>query len=910
MSEIPPLDTASEAPERAEPAELSDTRSAMLREHRGLFRLLGSWFFRHVRVDDPTQARLSAAGEEGPVVYVLRTRSLLDYLFFNWLFLHVGAPLARLANGVDLSFFKGARRWLSALSLRLSRRADPEQEPHQYADTLRAGGEALLVFMKYQPWLGDERASDVRILEAIIAAQRDLPQPIRLLPQYITWPRKPPSKQRTWRDALFGNGEAVGRVRKLFHFVLHRKTASVQIGEPIDLRQVLRNHEGWSDERLARKLRRVLFIHLAREAMAIHGPKVKSPKLIRRELLQRKAFRDELRALAAQRDLPFNTAYEQARRDLKEISAETRFGVLVLWARVLDWVFNRIFQGIEVDETGMRRVKEAARWSRRAPLILVPSHKSHVDYMVISYVFLRHDFIPPHIVAGANLSFFPVGALLRRSGAFFLRRTLQGQPFYRLIFRRYLWKLVREGYPIEFFMEGGRSRTGKLLPPKMGVLSMLLEGVRAGEFKDLQFIPINISYERVVETNSYRKELTGEEKVAESVGGVVKASRVLSSRYGRIYVTFEEPVRLSEWLAQRDVALTGAELPLLRKSTESLAWSLMRRVQEATIITPSMMLATVLMSHGRRGMSALRLRDRVGFLVYLFERRQARLSRSVEHMLQQHAERIAQAGPGNGAEALRVRGESLKPLLDEALGLLKRLVQRVERGGELIYMVPERHRIELDYYRNGVLSVLAPEALLATSLLASAQPCSKAQLRSEVLRLSHWFRLEFIYPTEQSLAENFEQTLRYFEEDGLVRVDDEQQVHSLTPATLEFFAALLRHLIEGYWLAADALRAFAHGPLEREEWLRHARGQAERELLDGDLQRPEAASTAVLSNALQLFVREGLVQVTERAGGRRPAKLYSLAEGLGPADVVFRRDDLGFFLTGQAGPAPVAVHSE
>ena len=126
-------------------------------------------------------------------------------------------------------------------------------------------------------------------------------------------------------------------------------------------------------------------------------------------------------------------------------------------------------------------------------------------------------------------------------------RSFRGLDVYKLVFQHYLWKLLREGYPVEFFIEGGRSRTGKLLPPKMGMLSMLMEGWQRGEYQDIQFVPVNLSYEKVLETGSYQSELTGGQKESESVGGIVRASSVLRSRYGRVYVSFEEPIRLSEY---------------------------------------------------------------------------------------------------------------------------------------------------------------------------------------------------------------------------------------------------------------------------------------------------------------------------------------------------------------------------
>ncbi len=882
-----------------EPTRLMHFRSAMLERPRALFGWLGRRLFDHVALDPTKADALRALPARGQIVYVMRTRSLLDYLFFNYLFLKAGLPLARFANEVDLTFFRGLREWIADRWRRvLGRNKDEPTSEDQLAITVHAGQSALL-FLKRRAWVA-ERHERPHHIERLVELQRASDTPILLVPQLINWPRQPPSKRRTLTDIVFGDRDASGRLRKLGHFIRFHRMATVQIGEPIDLQAVLAQHPGWTDERVARKVRRVLFIHLGREAMAIHGPKMKPPGMLRQEILERKRFRRELRASAERNGVPFEAALETARRDLKEIASLFNFEVVLLFGRALDFVFNRVFQGVEVDEAGMRRTKEAARHSRSAPLVLVPSHKSHVDYLVISWVFLRHEFIPPHIAAGANLSFFPLGPALRRAGAFFLRRSFAGNPLYKMVFRAYLWKLVREGYPIEFFMEGGRSRTGKPLPPKLGLLSMLMEGARRGEFKDLQFVPINLSYERVVETSSYRAELTGAEKRPESVSGVVRAGKVLRSRYGRIYVSFEEPVRLSEYLAGRGITdVTTTDDAKLRDTTHRLGYHLMRRIQEATIVAPSSLVGAVLLSHERRGLSGARLRELVGFLVDMLHRRGARLSRSIEHVLQQQANYIADNDAKGLRDGYRARGEALRPLIDEALALLRKLVQRTERGGDPIYVVPDRSRIELDYYRNTILGILAPDAIIATALGAAGRPLARAQLATEVRKLSYWFRLEFIYATDTTFEQNFDGTLARLVEEGLV-ADDGAHISAAAPLTLDFLRGTLRHLVEGYWIAADALRGLTHAPLDRKEWLEYAREHAEREFLQGDIKRAEAASTAVLTNALELFVHEGLVAAEQRPSGRRSVTVYRLAAGTSLEDVAFRRDDLGHFMVRRA----------
>lgn len=880
-------------------------QSAMLDRPRPLFRWLGRKMFDHIRLPEEQVERLKTLAPQGQIVYVMWTRSRLDYLCFNYIFLKLGAPLAAFANGIDLSFARGPGAWLASMWRRLWKRADGLAPTEQLSAAVHADASALL-FMR-AVGLTQERSTEAAFIERLVALQRDRERAILLLPQVILWPRKPPSARRTWFDILFGDQEASGALRKLGHFVRHFRDASVRVGDPINLKQVVADHSGWSDERIARKVRRVLSVHLGNEAMAVRGPRVKPDRLIKREIVDRPGFAREIESLGRDLKLSREAAMERARGNVDEIAAAPSFEVLSAFGTALDFVFNRVYSGVEVDQVGMRRVAEAAKLSRTAPLILVPSHKSHIDYLVISWVFMRHGFVPPHIAAGANLSFFPIGGLFRRSGAFFLRRTFAGDPIYKAVFRRYLWKLVREGYPVEFFMEGGRSRTGKLLPPKMGMLSMLLEGLRAGEFKDLQFVPISISYERVVETASYHKELTGGEKQAESVGGVVRAGSVLTSRYGRVYVTFEEPIRLTEHLRSVGIQdLGGVDEALFRDTTRKFGYHIMRRILEASVITPTSLVATSLLSHDRRGMSTARLHEMAGFLIDYLSRRNARLSRSLAYTLGRHEGRIVAADARSRREGYRLRGDAIAPLLDEATNLLRRakLIERAERSSEPIYTVPERARLELDYYRNMVLGTMAPDAIVATALRAADRPLTVAELGQDARRLSYWFRLEFIYRTGTSFDENYRETLDRLVAEGLIQVTADGIVVAAMPATLDFLRGALLHLVEGYWVAADSLRTLGIQGMDVKTWIESARGHAEREFLEGDLRRAEAGSTAVLRNALDLFRAEGLVE--KRAGtGRRPVEVFALKQGVTLEDVALRRDEIAHFLvTRRDDPLP------
>ena len=240
----------------------------------------------------------------------------------------------------------------------------------------------------------------------------------------------------------------------------------------------------------------------------------------------------------------------EAEGNLREIGADYRMWMVSFLSFLLTLLWARIYEGIEVDEAGLERVREAGR---RAPVVVTPSHKSHIDYLVLSSLFYSHGLIPPHIAAGANLSFFPLGWIFRRGGAFFLRRSFAGQPIYASIFRHYVRKLLADGHWLEFFPEGGRSRTGKLLPPKYGLIRNALETVADGKAPDIAFMPSNFGYERLIEEKAYRKELEGGEKKAESPVEVLKATSVLVHKYGRIRIQFGQPIYVREFLEAHGV---------------------------------------------------------------------------------------------------------------------------------------------------------------------------------------------------------------------------------------------------------------------------------------------------------------------------------------------------------------------
>ena len=216
------------------------------------------------------------------------------------------------------------------------------------------------------------------------------------------------------------------------------------------------------------------------------------------------------------------------------------------------WICTRLYQGIHLDEEGIAEVRQAAN---RGGLILCPSHKSHMDYVILTLLFYEKGLLPPHVAAGINLAFWPFGAIARWCGGFFIRRSFKGDHLYSAVVRAYVKRLMRDGFPQEFFIEGGRSRTGKLAFPKTGLLAMEVDAWREGAGEDLFFVPVAIDYEKLPEGGSYARELGGGEKKKENVWSLLEARKILRTRHGRIYVQFDRPISLAELTGGRDQPL-------------------------------------------------------------------------------------------------------------------------------------------------------------------------------------------------------------------------------------------------------------------------------------------------------------------------------------------------------------------
>ena len=792
--------------------------------------LLARWF-EPIRVTREAPAQLRELASRGSLVFVMRSAGLLNFLYLRWFLRRHGLPPLRAAQG-----FHGFFGWIARV--RRSRRA--------FEGAVEAG-DASLVF------LGRPGPDDP--FGALVRRQRDLPRPVQLVPALLVWSRRAQKLKPSMSDVLFGSPEAPNAFANAVAFLRSFRRAFFHVGRPLDLAAAIAERPGDPDGVLGRKLRGALHQHLAREFRTAVGPPLKAPSRVREKVLRDRTLRAAIETIAKERGRPAEAVYAEAGRDLREIASRYDPRFVDVMRPILSWVFGRLYTSVEADEEGLARVKRAAG---EAPVVLCPSHKSHVDYLVISWLLYEHGMTPPHIGAGINLAFWPFGHIARRGGAFFIRRKVKGDRIYTAVLRAYVKHLLRDRFPQEFYVEGGRSRTGKLLFPKTGLVSMEVDAWLDGAADDVLFVPIAIDYEKLIEASSYAKELAGGEKEKESLRGLLGVARVLFRRYERLYVQFGEPISLRRTAEERlgaraaalalDDAFDGAperDGPAAekRRLVQALANRIAYGISRAVTITPVGLVAAALLSHVRRGLGAAEVSRRVELLRYVAAEGGARFARDLAGATS------SPLPPGPIADAVR------RLVADGAV--------RVEvAAGETIYQVVDEKRPLLDFQRNAVIHRYVAPALVAAAARAAGTPGAIPEIRARALWLSRLFKLEFMYRVGAGFDEIFDEHLAFLIRVGALAREGDRVRPGENAWTLDFLAELVRAYLEAYRLAAETALALGAGRAavaDRRTLVKDALERGRAAFLSGGIALRESLSKATLENAVEWLLVQGLL---------------------------------------------------
>ncbi len=824
--------------------------------------------FSSLEPDPRWRAALEAHEREGHVVHVLPTRSAMEFLALDHITKRNGLRRLRFVSDPGLWIFNPlGKGWLNALLPH--RRSDPGRELQQ---ALTKGGSAVL-FLKRRANVIDVATASVPIRSAepkeadqlalaLLEFQRQSERPVLLVPQLFFWTLQPDRTSLKMRDLLLGPPDSPSAPLATMHLFANSGGVRLAATEPINLRNFLEQHPGIPDELLVRRLVYAVLRRLARERRGVLGPVARAPERLRADVVRSPKVRDLIDDLSGQDPKQAAELRAKALDLTRELQAVPEPFVIALFGRAMHSLFHRMYAGVEMPAADIARLRDAAR---TGSLIILPSHKSHSDYLVMSYQFARLGIPVPAIAAGENLDFFPMGPLFRRCNAFFIRRSFKGDRLYAAIVDAYVRRLIRDGYSIEVFIEGGRSRTGKLLAPKVGLLNMLVDATLAEPDRQTFFAPISIGYERIAETHAYHRELTGGEKRKESARDLLRASRMLRERFGRVNLQVGEFITLQELREQIGVGPTEVLKPAKRRALVArLAQRTMDEINRVTAATPGSIVAAVLMSHGKRGLSHDELVERSRLLLELVRRAGGRISTVLQ--------------TSSGSLRVDTIREAAQLFADAELIEVHRTADvaapkttrrgKLEAGHGVFYTVNESKRLELDTSKNITLHFFVERALVALAWFAAADPgATRDQLTARVATLSALFQFEFRLASGQAAVDSANRLINEFIELGWFVEPRPGHLElgpgdatSIADKSLRQLATLIVNYLEGYRVAARSLSVLLDGSMLERDLIKRAMAIGNRMYFAGEISRGEAVNKALLENAFGAFAATGAVR--------------------------------------------------
>ncbi|MDR7133095.1 glycerol-3-phosphate O-acyltransferase [Lysobacter niastensis] len=586
-------------------------------------------------------------------------------------------------------------------------------------------------------------------LARLLDAHRDQPTlDVQLVPVSIFVGRAP-DKSSGWFSVLFSeNWTLVGRFRRLLALALNGRDTLVRFSPPVSLRSIV--DEGLPPERTVRKLSRVLRTHFRRIRAAVIGPDLSTRRLLVDQVLASPSVKDAITDQARRDNSKFPDAWKKAHAFAYEIAADYSHPVVRSASFLLAPVWNRIYRGVLVHH--LDKLKQDAPGHE---VVYVPCHRSHMDYLLLSYLLYTRGIVPPHIVAGINLNLPVVGTLLRKGGAFFIRRSIRGSALYSAVLGEYVAQLVAGGYSIEYFVEGGRSRTGRLLPPKGGMVAMTLRAFLRQPTRPVLFQPVYIGYEKLMEGNSYLDELSGKPKEKESIWQLISGiPKVLRSNYGQVVVNFGEPIRLNDVLEQQAPDWDGRPLGEEEKpswlpgTVDALAERIQVNVNRAADVNPINLLALALLSTPKHAMGEADLLAQIALSKTLL----AELPYSDRVTVTPHS-----------PQEIVAHGEEI--------GTLTRIAHPL---GDVLGVSGDT-AVLLSYFRNNVQHLFT-----AASWIACCFQNNRRMSQAGVLRLGRnvypFLQAELFLPwTEDQFAQRLLDTVEVFIREGLLeRINEEE----------------------------------------------------------------------------------------------------------------------------------------
>ncbi len=787
--------------------------------------LLGPLFAR-IKFHRKNIGRIRQYLEKGAVVHVFQYSSYLEYLIFTYYLIQHGFPALFYPerNGFHRLIY-GLRRLIGRGSGRRER---------VLVEPVAVGKQTLVFLQPRGSFLSIRAERQIDEIQRLLTMQKDSETPLYLMPHITIWSKRPVSMMKSVWDVFFGNSLQPGRLRRIIIFLRNFRSAFIRSGEAIRL-------SDWTSDSFAehgkdpvKEIRWRLFQFFTEERVAAAGPMTKPRTWILESVLNSETVQEVIADVAAADRRPVDEVAAEAAKELDFMAADYKYSFVQSAAMAMSAAFKRLYQPVVIDEKGMERIRE---YLKRGPVVYVPSHKSHMDYLTWSWLCLQVGIFPPHIIAGENLSFWPMGFMFRRMGAIFIRRSFKGNRLYATLLRQYLSRMLWEGYAQEFFIEGGRSRTGKLLRPKFGILSIYVDAYLKNPTRDITFIPIALIYSKLIEEGSYSHELSGGEKKRESTSSLLKVFDAFKFRYGALYQQMGEPISIRDFVERLGFDPATITEPQRRQLIQELGFDVIARINQATTVTPSAVVSLALLASSRKGVTQKKLMDNVEIILQYLRDIGAPLSNSLDNSL---------FAVGEAIDVLRREGS----------------IQGHTIGNEVVYTINDSHRHALDYYKNNILHYVAPAAYLAMAFLSFKK--QKAPLKDVADRgrfLAELLRYEVSHSPAISRDQLFDQTVEAFHEKGILVKDGYGNLSATNVADrlLPFFQRPLLNFLESYWVVAKTLPRLLGKRIGEKKFLKLVMDEGRKMHLIGDIEHGEAYSKTNFQNAIAYFLHQGVL---------------------------------------------------
>jgi glycerol-3-phosphate O-acyltransferase len=660
---------------------------------------------------------------------------------------------------------------------------------------------------------------------------------VQIVPVNVFWGREP-NKEKSFLKIWLGDSWAViGPLRRIMSILLNGRNTFVNISKPVSLKAMLNENPEMESSRLIRKLGRVLRVHFRHTRSAVIGPDLSHRRTLVHRLIRKPMVKAAIEDLMQEKGISYDKAAAQAIKYGNEIASNQSHSTIRFLYIVLTWVWNKLYNGVNV--RNMENLKDIYKDNE---IIYVPCHRSHIDYLLLSYVMYKNGIVPPQIAAGINLNMPVLGPILRRGGAFFMRRSFKENPLYSAIFDEYLHAIFTSGYSTEYFVEGGRSRTGRTLKPKAGMIAMTVRSFLRDSQKPIIFMPIYVGYEKVFEGNTYLGELRGKAKKKESVLGIFKTLKDLKKNFGQVHLTFGDPIELDGFLESHNPGWkkqdhgTDFRPEWVKPVVNNLALEVATQINKAATLNPINMVSLALLATPKQAMDEKTLAQTLNLY--------GDLVNSMPYSA------YTTLPDGDGQDWIKY-AEGMEA------------IERINHPLGDIISVDETQAVMLTYYRNNVIHVFSIPSMLACLFVNNVK-----MKRDEVIRFAktiypylkaelflHWQGHE-IESVVQQWIDLFIQK-EYLTEDGEYLVRPELSSNNFI--ILSVLSEQVIQILERYYIAIALLQRSGSGTLNKDSIVKNCSLMAQRISILHGLNAPEFFDKSLFRNLIdELLEREVL----------------------------------------------------